>query len=185
MIVRENRSLSLTKITIGRFWNANDVLENLDILCPKLVNLVLPNVTLDQCLKLKNLSKLPNLVHLHIGQAKFDRLVPALQNFGPKLKTLTFSNFVDTVDLAQICKYCPNLESLGINAGHLILDSDQKMPKKLSEIKFNVHANISSTVWTKIFCEALRLTYIGKVRYQLEITKNHPLGGAPKLLMDY
>ena len=28
-----------------------------------------------------------------------------------------------------------------------------------------------------------QLGYIGKVRYQLDITKNHPLGGAQKLLI--
>ena len=97
MIVREGRSLKLTKITIGRFWNVNDVLDNLDMLCPKLINLVLPNVTLDQCLKLKNLSKLSDLVHVHIGQVKFDRLIPALTEFGSQLKTLTFSNFLTVV----------------------------------------------------------------------------------------
>ena len=117
MIVSEKRSLNLTKITVGRFWDASDILQNIQSLCPKLVHLVLPNISLDQCMTLKNLNKLSDLAHLHIGQIKFDRLVPALATFGNKLLSFTFSNFVDTVDLSQIAKSCPHLECLGLNAG--------------------------------------------------------------------
>ena len=117
MIVSEKRSLNLTKITVGKYWDASDILQNIQTLCPKLVHLVLPNISLDQCMTLKNLNKLSDLAHLHIGQIKFDRLVPALATFGNKLLSFTFSNFVDTVDLSQIAKSCPHLECLGLNAG--------------------------------------------------------------------
>ena len=117
IIVSEKRSLNLTKITVGKYWDASDILQNIQTLCPKLVHLVLPNISLDQCMTLKNLNKLSDLAHLHIGQIKFDRLVPALATFGNKLLSFTFSNFVDTVDLSQIAKSCPHLECLGLNAG--------------------------------------------------------------------
>ena len=152
----QDKALNLRKITIGRFWRGNDILKNLPEVCPKLSQIILPNVSPDQCNFLRNFAKMSNLNHVHIGQVKFSLFIPILSSFGPQLSTLTYSNFTETVNFALIMENCPNLECLGLNAGSVVCETSKfmfKMPEKLSEIRLNVHAVIAKQVWICLFSQ--------------------------------
>ena len=159
----QDKSLNLRKITIGRFWRGNDILKNLPQVCPELSQIILPNVSPDQCNFLRNFVQMTNLKHVHIGQVKFSLFIPILSSFGPQLTTLTYSNFTETVNFAEIMENCDNLECLGLNAGSVVCEQANymiKMPKKLSDIRLNVHAVISKQVWTCLFSQCLDLVYV-------------------------
>ena len=114
-----DKTLNLRKVTIGRFWKSNQILKNLPQVCPQLCQVILPNISSDQVQFLQNFHQMAHLKHLHIGQIKFSQFGPILVNLGPQLTTLTYSNFTETANFAQIMEHCPNLECMGLNTGNV------------------------------------------------------------------
>ena len=157
-----DKVLNLRKVTIGRFWRGNEILKHLPEVCPKLCQVILPNITQDQCVHLQRFNQMSQLLHVHIGQVKFEALVPLLTIFGHQLKTLTYSNFTETVHFARIIENCPQLECLGLNTGSIVcpLSELPKMPSKLTEVRLNVHAFIGKVVWSVLFSQCHDLIYI-------------------------
>lgn len=160
--ITPDKTLNLRKITVGRFWRANDILKNLPQVCSKLTQIILLNVPSDQCVLMGNFAKLAQLKHVHIGQVKIDPFVNVLTTFGNQLITLTYSNFSESVNLGRLIQHCPNLECFGLNAGSIICDinDDLKMPVKLSEIRLNVHAHVAAKVWRALFSQCHQLIYV-------------------------
>ncbi len=158
--------LKLKKVTVGRFWRNNDILMNLSGLCPDLNQLILPNISRDQIVHLQALSGLHDLAHLHLGQVKFQYLIPALVTLGPRLASFTYSNFSEFVDIGAIAQHCSQLQCLGINAGCLVLNETHHqrasltMPERLKDVRLNVHAMIAKNVWTKLLIECLQIEHI-------------------------
>ena len=109
--------MEIVNAPIGRFWRGNEVLHNLPTLCPKLCQVILPNLSTEECYLLQKFQLLPSLVHVYLGQVKFEPLLPILPYFGQQLKTFSYSNFTEFVNLAPLLQNCNNLECLGINAG--------------------------------------------------------------------
>ena len=153
-------SLDLRKITVGRFWRANHILQNLPTVCPKLCQIIVLNVTPEQCRLLENFGKMANLRHVHIGQVNFSHFAQVLPNFGTQLTTLTYSNFAESVDFAKLIRSCPNLECLGLNCGSILETTELEMPENLSEVRLNIHAFIPKIIWTLLFGKCYNLIYI-------------------------
>ena len=162
--VEKNTSgLNLRKITVGRFWRGSEVLQNLPDLCPKLCQIILPNLGNDECYLLQKFQKLPSLVHVYIGQVKFENLLPVLPYFGQQLKTFSYSNFTETVNLTPFIDACHNLECLGINAGSVhFLNFNEKIfsSLNLSELRLNIHALIPQLVWSQFLVQCPNLLYL-------------------------
>ena len=161
MVPIENRSLNLRKITVGRFWRGMDILQNLPKLCPKLCQIILPNLSPEECNFLQKFQQLPTLQHVYLAQVKYEALLSVLPYFGPQLKTFSYSNFTEYVDLTPLLKICSNLECLGINSGSINLANFQdQLPKKLSELRLNVHALIPFEVWSQFLQVCHELLYL-------------------------
>ena len=156
--------LRLKRVTVGRFWRSNDILMNLTGLCPRLNQLILPNISRDEIVHLQALSGLNDLAHLHLGQVKFQYLIPALTTLGPRLASFTYSNFSEFVDMNTISQHCVQLQCLGINAGCLVLNESGNlvapMPSRLREVRLNVHAMIAKNVWSKMLKDCLELQHL-------------------------